>query len=267
MSAEALLAVRGATKRFGGLVAVNEVSFDVAPGSVTALIGPNGAGKTTLFGIIAGALRADAGEVVFDGRRLPPGAPHATVPRGLVRTFQIPRVLTRMSVLENVMLAGQDQPGERALAVLARPSRVRAREAAVRAQAHELLALVRLDRLADAYAGTLSGGQRKLLELARALMTGPRMILLDEPMAGVNATLGLQLLDHIATLRRERGITFLLIEHDMEVVMSASDTVLVMDEGRLIANATPDVVRRDPRVIEAYLGRHAEVTQIGGAGA
>ena len=250
-----LLDVRGISKSFGGVAAVRDASFDVAEGSITALIGPNGAGKTTLFNIISGFLRADAGSIAFADRRIERSAGDAIARSGLVRVFQTPRVLTKMTVLENVMLAARHQPGERLALPLVAPARVAAREAEVRTQALETIGLVRLSHLADAYAGTLSGGQRKLLELARSLMVEPRMILLDEPMAGVAPVLAEQLLDHIRMLRAERGVTVLVIEHDMDIVMSISDRVIVMDEGHVIADGTPEAIQRNERVIEAYLGR------------
>jgi neutral amino acid transport system ATP-binding protein len=252
-----LLEVHEVGRRFGGLRAVDSASFGIERGTITALIGPNGAGKTTLFNLVTGFIAPDTGEVRFSGSRITGLRAHTVTQRGLVRTFQIPRVLTRMSVLDNVMLAAPHQPGERFAAALFRPRAIRSRENAVRAQACEVLRLVRLDRLAGDYAGTLSGGQRKLLELGRVLMTEPAMILLDEPMAGVNPTLGLDLLDHMLLLREQRDITFLFIEHDMDVVMSYAERVIVMDEGRIVADAPPEQVRSDPRVIEAYLGRHA----------
>jgi neutral amino acid transport system ATP-binding protein len=172
----------------------------------------------------------------------------------LVRTFQLTRVLAKMTVLENVMLAAPQQPGERFGTALLRPRRWKAREREVRAQAMEMLGEVGIHTHAEEYAATLSGGQRKLLELARALMTEPRLVLLDEPMAGVNPTLGQRLLDYLARLREERGLTILFIEHDMDVVMGVSDEVIVMAQGRVIAHGTPDQVRRDPVVIDAYLG-------------
>jgi ABC-type branched-subunit amino acid transport system ATPase component len=254
---EAILVVSRAIKRFGGLTAVAEASFDVRPRSITALIGPNGAGKTTVFNLISGFLKPDGGEVWFEGDRITALAAHAVARRGLVRTFQIPRALTRLSVLENVMLASPHQAGEGIGHALFAMRANRREQREVEARARELLRLVRLDAHAGAYAGTLSGGQRKLLELARALMTEPRLVLLDEPMAGVNPTLGIQLLDHVEMLRSERGLTFVLIEHDMDVVMAVSDTVIVMDEGRVVAEGPPAEIRTNARVIEAYLGRHA----------
>ncbi len=252
-----LLEVQGLRKSFGGVAALDEASFVVEEGSITALIGPNGAGKTTAFNVISGFLKPDAGTIRFAGRSIE-GLRNDLVARaGLVRAFQSPRVLTRMSVMDNMLLAGKDQPGERLSLTWLAPRRVASRELEVHRRALDLLELLRLLPLAEAYAGTLSGGQRKLLELGRALMVEPRMILLDEPMAGVAPVLAEQLLEHIRRLRAERGVTFCVIEHDMDVVMSVSDRVIVMDEGRVIAEGTPDAIQRSERVIEAYLGRFA----------
>jgi neutral amino acid transport system ATP-binding protein len=250
-----ILVVDDVLRRFGGVAAVDGATLDVEPASITALIGPNGAGKTTLFHIVSGFYKAERGRVEFDGEAIAGRPPHAIARRGLVRTFQITKALTRMSVLENMMLAAPSQPGERLWRAAATPRATRRREEEVRERALELLRLVRLDPLAADYAGTLSGGQRKLLEFARALMVEPKMIMLDEPMAGVNPSLGLELLSHMRTLQEQRGITFLLIEHDMEVVMSASERVIVMNEGRVIADGPPDAIRGDEAVIDAYLGR------------
>lgn len=250
-----MLEVHDLHRSFGGVAAVDGVSFAVAEGTITALIGPNGAGKTTVFNLVSGFLRPHEGLIRFAGRRIDGLHGDVVARAGLVRTFQTPRVLTRMRVLDNLMLAARDQPGERFAMPWIAPRRVAQRERDVRRQAGEMLMLLRLERLATDYAGTLSGGQRKLLELGRALMTDPRMILLDEPMAGIAPMLAAQLLDHIRTLRAERGVTVFLIEHDMEMVMTVSDRVIVMDEGRVIAAGPPQAVQRDERVIEAYLGR------------
>jgi branched-chain amino acid transport system ATP-binding protein len=255
-SRDSILEVDHVYKHFGGIAAVAGAGLTVDRGSITALIGPNGAGKTTLFHVVSGFYRPEHGVIRFDGERIDGKPPHAIAQRGLVRTFQITKALRRMSVLENMMLAAPAQPGERFWRLFATPSAVRRREEEVRERALELLALVRLERLAGDYAGTLSGGQRKLLEFARALMVEPTMIMLDEPMAGVNPSLGLQLLDHMRALQRERGLTFLLIEHDMEVVMTVSERVVVMGAGRVIADGPPEAVRRDEAVIDAYLGAH-----------
>jgi branched-chain amino acid transport system ATP-binding protein len=250
----ALLEVDGLVRRFGGIRAVDGASFAVDEGSITSLIGPNGAGKSTLFNVVSGFLRADAGRVLLDGWRIEGRPPHAIARAGLVRTFQTARVLARMTVRENVLLAAADHPGERLPKTIFAQGSVRRRERAAQARSDELLALVRLEEHADALASTLSGGQRKLLDFARALMTGPRLLLLDEPMAGVNPTLRSQLLEHVLDLREREGVTFLLVEHDLELVMRASDAVVVMNEGRVIASGLPEVIRSDSRVVDAYLG-------------
>jgi branched-chain amino acid transport system ATP-binding protein len=254
----AILDAKGVVKSFGGVRAVDGATLDVREGSITALIGPNGAGKTTLFNVLTGFYRGDAGEVTFAGSRIIRRPPYAIARLGMVRTFQITKALAAMPVIDNMMLAAPDQPGERLLNVVFRPAATRRREKEVREQAVELLEVFDLAKLADEYAGTLSGGQRKLLELARALMTRPRLLMLDEPMAGINPTLGRRLLDHMQTLRSEQGVTFLFIEHDMDVVMGHSDRVIVMAEGKVIAEGEPEEVRRDEKVIDAYLGGSAD---------
>jgi neutral amino acid transport system ATP-binding protein len=261
----AILEVEDVVKRFGGIRAVDGATLDVRSGSITALIGPNGAGKTTLFNVVTGFYRGERGSVCFEGNQILRRPPHAIARLGMVRTFQITKALARMPVIDNMMLAAPDQPGERFWNLIVRRGAVRRREREVRERALETLELFNLDRLASDYAGTLSGGQRKLLEFARALMAEPSLLLLDEPMAGINPVLGRRLLDHMQQLRSERGVTFLFIEHDMEVVMNHSDRVIVMAEGRVIADGPPPEVRRDRRVIDAYLGGGAAAASDDGA--
>ena len=249
-----IFTANGVVKRFGGIHAVNGATMSVRRGSITALIGPNGAGKTTFFNLITGFYRPDGGTAEFDGRSTLGRPPYAIARMGMVRTFQITKALAAMPVIDNMMLAAPEQPGESLVSGALRFQASRKRERQVRDDAMELLEVFNLDGLADEYAGTLSGGQRKLLELARALMTRPRFLLLDEPMAGINPTLGRRLLDHMQRLRQEEGVTFLFVEHDMDVVMNHSDRVVVMAEGKVIAEGEPHEVRSNQAVIDAYLG-------------
>ena len=252
---ESILELEDVAKHYGGVRAVDGASFEVERGSITALIGPNGAGKSTLFDVVSGFERGDEGVIRFDGRSIHRLPAYAIARRGLVRTFQLTKTLNVMSVLDNMLLAAQGHPGERLGGWFVRPLAARRREREARLRAHELLETFGLGAHAGEYAGTLSGGQRKLLELARALMLGPRRVLLDEPLAGVNPTLGRRLLEHIEELRRREGTTVLFVEHDMEVVMNHSDRVIVMAHGRVIADGAPEDVRHNEAVVEAYLGK------------
>ncbi len=260
-----LLTARGITRSFGGVTAVSVDELEVEAGSIVALIGPNGAGKTTFFNVLTGFDRADGGEWTFEGKRLTGKPAYAIARSGMVRTFQTARVFPRLSVLENVKLAAPDQRGERMVNALF-PWRWRAQDRAVEERATELVEWVGLGEKRLDYAGTLSGGQRKLLELARAVMASPRLLMLDEPMAGVNPALRQALLDKITELPGE-GITVLFVEHDMDVVSAISHVVVCMAEGRVIASGTPAEVAADPAVVEAYLGRsHEDLRSVHGGG-
>jgi len=253
------LAVEDLTKSFGGLRAVDRCSLEVREGTITGLIGPNGAGKTTLFNLLTGFHRPDGGRVRFRGDDITGLPAHKVFRRGICRTFQIPREFKDLSVLENLMVVAPDQAGERLWVPWLQPGRVRRDETRLRERAMVVLEQVGLARLAGEPAWTLSGGQKKLLELARTLMAEPALLMLDEPGAGVNPTQMKELTRYIQWLAAERGITILLIEHDMDFVMAVCNPVIVLSEGRPLAEGTPDAIRRDPRVLAAYLGaRHAQ---------
>ena len=247
-----ILVVDGVQRRYGGLMAVDVDHLEVPRGVICALIGPNGAGKTTFFNLLCGFDKADAGRWTFDGEHADGLRPQVLARRGMVRTFQLTTTLGRMTVLDNMLLAGSEQGGERVREALV-PPLWRRREREILAKADDLLARFRLDHLRDEYAAGLSGGQRKLLEMARALMTDPTLVMLDEPMAGVNPALTQSLLEHVVALRDE-GTSVLFVEHDMDVIMTISDWIVVMAEGRLIAEGRPDDIAGNPAVIEAYLG-------------
>jgi neutral amino acid transport system ATP-binding protein len=249
-----ILFANNVKRNFGGVTAVDVAHLEVQRGSITALIGPNGAGKTTLFNLLTGFDSPDAGEWMFDGKNLQKVVAHRTASLGMVRTFQLTKSLTKLSVIENMKLGATHQTGEKWWNGLF-PFRYRKQEAMIEQRADELLKRFKLDHMRDQYAGTLSGGQRKLLEMARALMTNPRLVMLDEPMAGVNPALKQSLNEHIRGLRDD-GMTVLFVEHDMDMVHDISDWVVVMAEGKIIAEGTPEQISSNQSVIEAYLGSH-----------
>ena len=249
----ALLEVEGLRKGFGPLQAVDGADFSVATGSITGLIGPNGAGKTTTFDLVSGRVGPDSGRVMFAGDDVTGMKAHRLAKAGLVRTFQIPRAFQRMTVWENLLFAGTDHPGENFWAgVLSTPAS-RRREREVAARANEVLVFLEINHVTDLPASSLSGGQRKLLELARALMREPKLILLDEPFAGVAPSLTAKIAGKLEDLRQQ-GMTILLVEHDLEMVMRLVDELVVMHLGSVLVSGDPTSVRSDNRVLEAYLG-------------
>ena len=245
------------TRRFGGLTAVDVDHLEVPRNAITALIGPNGAGKTTLFNLLTGFDKPDTGAWTFDGSSLAGVPAFKAARRGQVRTFQLTKALSLLTVLENMKLGAQGQRGERILTSIF-PWTWRKQELEIEAKALELLARFQLDAKQDDFAASLSGGQRKLLEMARALMSDPTLVMLDEPMAGVNPALTQSLLDHILDLKTQ-GMTVLFVEHDMQMVRHIADWVVVMAEGRIVAEGAPDEVMSNPAVIDAYLGSHQDV--------
>lgn len=255
-----MLEVAGLSKEFGGLKAINGVSFKIRHNTITGLIGPNGAGKTTLFNIIAGVYAPTRGEILLKGERIEGLPPHKIFHKGLVRTFQIPRPFLDMSVLENLMVVSAGQSGERFWNNWFRPGKVREEELALYDKACEIVEFLNLTRVVNLQAKNLSGGQQKLVEIGRALMADPDIILLDEPGAGVNPTLLAEIIERITELHA-RGITFLLIEHNMDLVMKLCDPILVMVNGQLLMEGSADSVRTDQRVLNAYLGGEPGVSE------
>ncbi len=259
-----ILVAVGVQRQFGGLTAVDVSRFELQRGTITALIGPNGAGKTTFFNLLTGFDKPNEGEWTFDGRSLA-GMPAYKVARtGMVRTFQLTKALSKMTVMQNMLLGAPNQKGENFFRGLI-PGIWSGQEKANRERAEELLRHFKLDAKADDFAGSLSGGQRKLLEMARALMVQPELVMLDEPMAGVNPALKQSLLDHIRELR-EAGMTVLFVEHDMDMVRDVSDWVVVMAQGEIVAEGTPREVMQQQAVIDAYLGEHHSVSLDSGSG-
>jgi branched-chain amino acid transport system ATP-binding protein len=249
-----ILVADSITRRFGGLVAVDVDHLEVQRGVITALIGPNGAGKTTLFNLLTGFDQPDSGTWSFEGQPISGRPAYRVARRGMVRTFQLTKALSRLTVIENMRLGATEQRGESLLRAMFR-SIWRSQEEEITGRAEELLGRFKLDTKRNDFAGSLSGGQRKLLEMARALMVQPRMVMLDEPMAGVNPALTQSLLGHVKALRDE-GMTVLFVEHDMDMVRDISDWVVVMAAGKVVAEGPPDAVMANPAVIDAYLGSH-----------
>src|SRR5688572_2055896 len=251
---DAAVVVDGVTRTFGGLTAVAVDHLEIQRGGITGLIGPNGAGKTTLFNLLTGFDQPNTGTWSFDGKSLGKLSPHQVARLGVVRTFQLTKALSRLSVLQNMLLGAQGQRGEGFFRSLV-PGIWKAQEKANTEKAMDLLQRFKLDTKKDDFAGTLSGGQRKLLEMARALMSDPQVVMLDEPMAGVNPALTQSLLGHVKDLR-EQGMTVIFVEHDMDVVRDISDWVVVMAAGKIIAEGPPESISQNQAVVDAYLGAH-----------
>jgi ABC-type branched-subunit amino acid transport system ATPase component len=248
-----MLRLENIHKKFGGIVALNGVSFNVEPRSITGLIGPNGSGKSTLFNIISGFYHKDKGDIYFQGKKIEHLEPYRLAMMGLGRTFQVSEIPEQMTVLENLLLAPKNQTGEKIFNVFLHPSRIKEEKEKNLENAYEILRLLLLYDLRNEYAGNLSGGQRKLLSLGRILMSDPVILLLDEPTAGVNPTLIKDIIVAIKNLREGKEKTILLVEHNMKVISAICDKVVVLDFGRKIAEGTPTEVQKNEKVLEAYL--------------
>ena len=249
-----MITISGVNKHFGGIHAVRDATLQIETGSITGLIGPNGAGKTTLFNVIAGLYKPDSGTVQLDGQDITGLAPHELFARGLLRTFQIAHEFSSLTVRENLMMVPQNQSGERLMDAWLQPANIRQEEAALITKANEVISFLQLDLVANERAGNLSGGQKKLLELGRTMMTDAKIVFLDEVGAGVNRTLLNHIGDSILRLNREQGYTFCMIEHDMEFISRLCDPVIVMAEGSVLATGSAAEIRNNDDVIEAYLG-------------
>ena len=250
-----MLEIKNLKKTFGGLTAVNDVSINVKRGSITGLIGPNGAGKTTLFNIIAGNLYSDYGDVFLDSSKISGLKSHELFKKGVLRTFQIAHEFSTLTVLENLMMVASDQYGEKLLYSLFNNSIVKKQEKEIREKAIEVIEFLKLSNLTQELAGNLSGGQKKLLELGRTMMTDAKLVLLDEVGAGVNRTLLNEISEAIIRLNKEKNYTFFVIEHDMELIEKLCEPVIVMAEGSVLFEGTFDQVKSNENVIEAYLGK------------
>ncbi len=252
-----ILVADGVHRQFGGLVAVDVEHVEIPRNAITALIGPNGAGKTTFFNLLTGFDQPDRGTWSFNGKSLAKVSAFKVARRGLIRTFQLTKALGLLTVMDNMKLGSTEQSGEKLSASLF-PFLWKKKEVEIEAKALEILTRFKLDTKRDDFAASLSGGQRKLLEMARALMTNPELVMLDEPMAGVNPALTQSLLDHILNLKKD-GMTVLFVEHDMQMVRHIADWVIVMAEGKVVAEGAPDEVMKNTAVIDAYLGSHQDI--------
>ncbi len=253
MDSSPILSVRNISLSFGGLHALDECSFDVARGSITGVIGPNGAGKSTAFNVISGFLKLNSGKVLYEGQEIQNRAAYRVARTGIGRTFQIPRELKKLTVLENLMVVPRGQSGEKVLSLFLPLPGSRPQQRKIEKRAREVLEIVGMSAKADLEAGLLSGGQKKLLELGRCLMGEPRLLLLDEPTAGVNPTLILQLKDVLRRINAE-GVTLVIIEHNMSVIMELCSRVVVMDRGSTMMIGSPKEVQTNPDVLDAYIG-------------
>ncbi len=259
MSFDSIIEVNNISKYFGGIAAVKNCSLKVERGSVTGLIGPNGAGKTTLFNIVAGTLKPDAGEVIFDGQDVTGLPPHKLFKHGLLRTFQIAHEFSQMSALENLMIVPNNQPGESLFDTWLKPSKVAQVDLVVRQKANDVIDFLKLSHVKNELAGNLSGGQKKLLELGRTMMVDAKIVLLDEVAAGVNRTLLNDLAGNIERMNKELGYTFFVIEHDMDLIARLCDPIIVMAAGEVMAQGSMEEIRNNSEIIEAYFGAAPEV--------
>lgn len=261
MSFDAVIDVQNVSKRFGGLLAVNNCSLKVERGSITGLIGPNGAGKSTLFNLVAGNIAPDTGRIFFDGADVTGLRPHQLFHRGMLRTFQIAHEFSNMTALENLMMVPSGQPGESLFTTWTMPAKVKAADRSVRQTALDVIDFLKLGHVKNELAGNLSGGQKKLLELGRTMMVDAKVVLLDEVAAGVNRTLLQDLAANIERMNQELGYTFFVIEHDMDLIGRLCDPVIVMAQGEVIAQGPMAEIRANPQIIEAYFGTPVEAAE------